>query len=194
MGVVGRAQKNGAIDVNARRGGPDKRTGANTTKRALPFIAQYADGPFFFFVHYKEPDVTAHLRSVDSLAYREVIISVDRQLGVLLAALDAEGAMPETSVLVTTDHGFTGRFHVSRDEANLETWIAALNLTLRTDREAKLLDVAPTILDYFGVPASRIDPPLEGRSLLPPLGSTTPSTSTTVTTTTQPASATTTVP
>lgn len=186
MGVTGKAERNGAIDENARRGGPDNRTGVNTTERALPLIEKYAGGPFFFFVHYKEADVTAHLSSVDSAAYREALIQVDRELGVLLAALDANHAMPATSVIVTTDHGFTGRFHVSRDQTNLETFIAALNLELDGARTAKLLDVTPTILDYFGVDTRALNPSLEGRSLLPRLGgptTTTTSSSSTVPTT-----------
>jgi len=197
MGVTRKAERAGAIDENARRGGPDKRTGVNTTARALPLIQQYAGGPFFFFVHYKEADVTAHLRGVDSVSYREALILIDRELGVLLAALDENHAMPETSVIVTSDHGFTGRFHVSREESNLETFIAALNLELDGVRNAKLLDVTPTILDYFGVPTDGLSPPLEGRSLL--LGapgattSTTATTSTSTTSTTLAATTTTTV-
>lgn len=187
MGVTRKAQRNGAIDENARRGGPDKRTGVNTTQRAVPLIAKYAGGPFFFFVHYKEADVTAHLQSVDSAAYREALILIDRELGVLVAALDAHHAMPETSVIVTTDHGFTGRFHVSRDTTNLETFVAALNLDLDETVSAKLLDVTPTVLDYFGVDMTGLTPPLEGRSLLPRGDATT----TTTTTTTRKASTTT---
>lgn len=198
MGVTGKAERGGAIDENARRGGPDNRTGVNTTERALPLIEKYAGGPFFFFVHYKEADVTAHLSSVDSAAYREALIQVDRELGVLLAALDANHAMPATSVIVTTDHGFTGRFHVSRDQSNLETFIAALNLELDGARTAKLLDVTPTILDYFGVATADLNPSLEGQSLLPRVGGSTTTTtsstavSTTVTTLATPASSSTT--
>ena len=193
-GVTAKAQRNGSIDVFARRGGPDKRTGSNTTRRALPILDSVLGGPFFAFIHYKEADVTAHLQSVDSPAYREALIAIDRELGVLLAELDAKGAMPTTSVLVTTDHGFTGRFHVSRETSNTATWIAALNLELRSDGYAKLLDVTPTIYDFFGVDVDSLDPPLEGRSLLHPLGgpsastttSSLPTTSTTTTSTTVP--------
>jgi len=182
-GVTAKAQRNGSIDVFARRGGPDGRTGVNTTRRALPIIDAVAQGPFFMFVHYKEADVTAHLRGVDSVAYREALMLIDKELGVLLAELDAKGAMPTTSVLVTTDHGFTGRFHVSREVTNTDTWIASLNLDLRADRYAKLLDVTPTIYDYFGVSVDDFDPPLEGRSLLIPLGTSSIATTTTTTTT-----------
>jgi len=118
---------------------------------------------------------------------------LDHELGVLLAELEAKGAMPKTSVIVTTDHGFTGRFHVSREITNTDTWIASLNLELRSNGYAKLLDVTPTIFDFFGVPADDFDPPLEGRSLLLPLGSASSTTTslatsstTTVTTTSLP--------
>jgi hypothetical protein len=180
-GVTGIAARSGAIDFYGNRGGPDNRTGSNTTKRALPALRAVAGGPFFAFVHYKEADVTAHLNSVSSPSYLETLIMIDRELGVLIAELGLRGAMPETSVLVTTDHGFTGRFHVARTESNVATWIAALNLTLRTDRYAKLLDVTPTILDYFGVATSSVTPALEGRSLIPPTGPAPTTTTTSVT-------------
>jgi hypothetical protein len=177
-GVTGFAARNGAIDFYGNRGGPDNRTGANTTKRALPALRAVAGGPFFAFVHYKEPDVTAHLNSVRSPSYLETLVMIDRELGALIAELTLLGVMPQTSILVTTDHGFTGRFHVARTESNVATWMAALNLTLRTDRYAKLLDVTPTVLDYFGIASSSVSPTLEGRSLIPSVG-TTPTTTTT---------------
>lgn len=166
MGVVSKATRNGALDVNARRGGPDNRTGVNTTQRVVPLIEEHASGPLFMFVHYKEADVTGHLWGADSDAYREAVVVIDHELGEVLAALESVGALSSTAVLVATDHGFTGRFHVSRETTNTATWIAALNLDLRTDRAAKLLDVTPTILDYFGVAPAHVTPPLEGESLL----------------------------
>ena len=68
-----------------------------------------------------------------------------------------------------------------------------LNLDLRSNGYAKLLDVTPTIFDFFGVPVDDFDPPLEGRSLLLPLGTSSSTTTslatvstTTVTTTSLP--------
>jgi arylsulfatase A-like enzyme len=96
---------------------------------------------------------------------------MDEQLRDLVDALARLRASEDTLVLVTTDHGFDGRFHVAREPKIIETWIAARNGRLRTDIPAKLLDVTPTILDAFGIDASRIDPPLEGTSLLEPMDS-----------------------
>jgi hypothetical protein len=166
-GVVKYAYRDGALDYYAKRGGPDERTGINTTLRVVPMLQEIAGGPFLAFVHYKEADVTAHEAGSETEAYREAIISHDHELQVLLDTLAAASALAETKVLVTTDHGFLGQFHVSRDPENTNTWIATSNLTLRTDRPAKLLDVTPTILELFGVDTTNTDPPLEGTSLLP---------------------------
>jgi arylsulfatase A-like enzyme len=165
-GVVKYAQRNGALDYYARRGGPDERTGVNTTLRIAPMLEEVSGGPFLAFVHYKEADVTAHESGAETEVYREAIISLDRELQALLDTL-ADANAADTKVLVTTDHGFLGQFHVSRDPANTDTWIATSNLELRTDVAAKLLDVTPTILDVFDVDTAGIDPPLEGASLLP---------------------------
>ena len=48
-GIVRWADQSEALDVNLRRGGPDGRTGTNTTKRALPVIADFASEPFSAF-------------------------------------------------------------------------------------------------------------------------------------------------
>jgi hypothetical protein len=168
-GVVKYAQRNGALDYYARRGGPDERTGTNTTARIAPMLQEVAAGSFFAFVHYKEADVTGHESGAETAAYREAIISLDHELNSLLDTLGQAGVLADTKVLVTTDHGFLGQFHVSRDTANTETWIAAANLTLDTSVTAKLLDVTATILDMFEVDVSSMDPPLEGSSLLPSL-------------------------
>jgi hypothetical protein len=166
-GVVKGADRVGALDYYARRGGPDERTGVNTTLRIAPMLEEVAAGPFLAFVHYKEADVTGHESGAETQTYREAIIALDHELQSLLDTLESVGALADTKVLVTTDHGFLGQFHVSRDLANTETWIATQNLPLRTDVPAKLLDVTPTILAVFGVDTTSMDPPLEGSSLLP---------------------------
>lgn len=165
-GVVRYAQRSGAIDYLGRRGGPDRRSGANTTARFVPMLEAAAIGPFFAFVHYKEADVTGHESGADNDAYHEAIVLMDEQLAQLIATLGRVRVAEDTLVLVTTDHGFDGRFHVAREPQILETWIAARNGSLRTDVAAKLLDVTPTVLDAFGVDVSGIAPPLEGTSLL----------------------------
>ena len=186
-GVVRYADRVGAIEFFSRRGGPDYATGRHTTDLVDPLLHAVAKDRFFVFVHYKAADVTAHHAGSESASYEEAIVSLDEQLGELLGMLDQEGIADETAVLVTTDHGFKGRFHVAREPIITQTWIASRNIELRSDIVAKILDITPTVLDYFGVPLGSIQPPLEGMSLLP--GSTTvtvwgPSTTTTVTSTT----------
>lgn len=168
-GVMRWAAHNGSVDYHERRGGPDRRTGWRTTARVQPLIQEIAGDRFFVFIHYKEADITAHIVGDASPAYKEAIMLVDRQLGQLLSGLDLAGVLEQTAVLVTTDHGFNGRFHSSREHMSIiETWIAALNVELRTDVPAKLLDLTPTILSLYGVEHPEVDPPLEGESLLVP--------------------------
>jgi hypothetical protein len=167
-GIVRWADQDETLDVNLRRGGPDGRTGVNTTKRALPVIADFADDRFFLFVHYKEADVTGHRAGTRKANYRETVISIDQQLGALMQGLEDAGIRDSTQVLVTTDHGFDGRFHVGRHGSIVETWIAADPWVLVDNGYAKLLDVSPTIYDLFGVPTDEFVPPLEGVSLLAP--------------------------
>ena len=85
-----------------------------------------------------------------------------------MRALSDAGILDSTQVLVTTDHGFDGRFHVGRQSEIVETWIAADPPLLIDNGNAKLLDVTPTVYDLFGVPTQGFDPPLEGVSLLVP--------------------------
>jgi len=189
-GVTRWAARNGAINHNLGRGGPDHRTGWRTTARLQPLLGEVAKGRFFIFIHYKEADITAHGVGDASPAYQEAIILIDKQLDQLLAGLRQAGVLEQTAVLVTTDHGFNGRFHVSRTVPSIiDTWIAALNVELRDDMSAKLLDVTPTILAIYGVENPNVDPPLEGRSLL--VGGSAPSTTLAPTTTVVPLTATT---
>jgi arylsulfatase A-like enzyme len=134
-------------------------------------LESVADGPFFAFVHYKDPDATGHESGSANDAYHEAVVLMDERLADLIDTLGRLRAAESTLVLVTTDHGFDGRFHFAREPQIVETWIAAHNGRLRTDIPAKLLDVTPTILDAFGIDASRISPPLEGVSLLEPMDS-----------------------
>ena len=140
------------------------RTDPVGTERFAPLLQEVAAGPFFAFVHYKEADVTGHESGAESAAYRESIISLDEQLQGLLDVLSFAGVLDDTSVLLTTDHGFSGIFHLSRDPENTDTWIAALNFALRDDGSVKLLDVTPTVLEYFEIETGAVEPPLEGAS------------------------------
>ncbi|MEM9556433.1 MAG: sulfatase [Acidobacteriota bacterium] len=110
--------------------------------------------------------------------YDSGVARADREVGRLLAALDARGARDDTIVIITSDHGESlgeyGRAkHAYLDDANL---LVPLIVRLPGARDAdarriadqvSLVDLVPTVLELVGVdPETRFD----GVSLVPLLG------------------------
>lgn len=97
--------------------------------------------------------------------YDAEIYSVDVQIGRLLAKLDELGMRDDTYVVVVSDHGeeffeHDGKGH--RQTLNEEVlripWIIAgpdVRKGLTIDTHARMVDVAPTVLDLVGLPADR---------------------------------------
>ena len=102
-------------------------------------------------------------------AYRNAIHFQDRQVARVMEALRADARWPRTFVLFTSDHGESfgenGQIHHGQDlldeQIHVPGWVTFGPQVLREDQERALrenapkmlthLDVAPTILDLFGV-------------------------------------------
>jgi hypothetical protein len=165
-GVIRWASASGALDLDLRRGGRDEYTGDNTTDQVVVGLDFIGSDPFFMFIHYKAADVVAHRAGDGGKQYREAIIANDRQLGTVLQMLTDRGLLDTTDVFVTTDHGFSGIFHVNGDLLEVaETWLASRNPTL-LGAPATVLDVTPTVLDSLSIDTSTADPPYRGESRL----------------------------
>ncbi len=107
-------------------------------------------------------DVRAHIRDL----YHEEVLAADRWVGELLAHLRAAGAADNTIVLVTSDHGEEHWEHGSAEHGHtlyeeLLRVPAVLSVppklrgrlgTRAGARPARLLDLAPTLLDLAGLP------------------------------------------
>jgi arylsulfatase A-like enzyme len=120
------------------------------------------------FVHYKAADVVAHRSGDQGKQYREAIIQNDVQLGDVLAMLSQRGLLNTTDVFVTTDHGFSGIFHVNPDLPEIaQTWLASRRSILGPG-PATVLDVTPAVLDALGIDAAQFEPPYRGVSRLIP--------------------------
>jgi N-acetylglucosamine-6-sulfatase len=113
----------------------------------------------------------------------EMLLAVDESLGKILAALQAQGRLDDTLIVVTSDNGYFYGEHGLSEERRL-SYEPAIRIPLfmryprripagRTvDPLVLSLDLAPTLLDLAGAPP---DPGHEGRSLLPLLrGDSTP--------------------
>lgn len=134
----------------------------NVGPRALHLLNKYRDRRFLAFIHFEEPDEPGHLHGENSPAYGQALMTVDGWLGRIVSRLKELGLHDRTTVFVTTDHGMDegGFEHAQAPDTFLATNHKG---PLRTgDRK----DIAPTILDYFGVNTATIRPPLEGLSLV----------------------------
>jgi arylsulfatase A-like enzyme/tetratricopeptide (TPR) repeat protein len=151
-----------------------ERTAAEVTRVAGDWI-RAARGPWFAWVHYFDPhapyeppaDLAARFAASP---YDGEVAFVDRELGRLLAAVDAQA----TLVLVTSDHGESLGEHgeathgVFVYDATLRVpWLMAGPGVPRgrvSPVVARGIDVAPTLVDYAGL---RVPPSMQGRPLRP---------------------------
>jgi N-acetylglucosamine-6-sulfatase len=112
----------------------------------------------------------------------EMLLGVDESLARIVAALGEMGALDNTVLIFTSDHGYFYGEHGLNEERRLayeET--ARIPLIVRYPRAARagvtpsqlvqIIDIAPTILELAGVADTT---PRHGRSLVPLLGGASP--------------------
>ena len=122
-------------------------------QRAITLLERYKNKPFFFFIHFGEIDHDGHSHGENSAAYNNALISADRWTGAIIAKLKELGLYDETLVYVTADHGFDeGR----RSHHNAPHVFLATNDT-KVLRGGTGLDIAPTILQRFGLDVSKME-------------------------------------
>jgi predicted AlkP superfamily phosphohydrolase/phosphomutase len=116
------------------------------------------------FVYLGCVDIAGHRTGALSTEYSQAIERVDRMVGQLLDAIDTEPGHWLT--IVTTDHGHRDEGnHGGYSDHERATFILAAGSDVPAGRrdDALLVDLAPTVLDHFGVP---VPAELDGRSLL----------------------------
>jgi arylsulfatase A-like enzyme len=122
-----------------------------------------------------------HFDGGNLATYRAMIESLDRNVGVVLAALRASGQARDTIVVFTSDNGGerfakTWPFHGMKGECLeggirvplLVRWPGRVPRGATTAQVAASMDFVPTFLDVAGVPAAQ-RAPTDGVSLLPAL-------------------------
>lgn len=67
--------------------------------------------PYFTFVHFDEPDHTGHEIGHRTPAYYEQLKKVDERIGKIVQAVKDAGIEKETIIIVSADHGGTGKGH-----------------------------------------------------------------------------------
>jgi arylsulfatase A-like enzyme len=125
-------------------------------------IVQADAGFDLMFVHFPDVDLSGHQSGWMSGIYADRVSAVDRAIGRLLYALP-----PETTVILTADHGGRGNNHAARMAENLTIpWIVAgPRVVVRGEvaRPVRTTDTAATALYVLGLalPAGA-----EGRPLI----------------------------
>jgi arylsulfatase A-like enzyme len=134
---------------------------AKVGDKALEMLDKYKDTPFFFFVHCAEVDHSGHKFGEPSKEYNDAIVSGDTQLGRLVEKLKALNLYEKTRIYVTADHGFD----VGGEGHGYAPYVFLATNDKKVMRDGTRADIAPTVLDSFGLDLSRIEPRLDGESL-----------------------------
>jgi arylsulfatase A-like enzyme/Flp pilus assembly protein TadD len=157
-----------------------EREGADITRRGIQFLGRHRDDPFFLWLHYFDPHAPYaappqfSARFPDS-AYHAEVAYVDHQIGLVIAELERLGLAERTLLVLTNDHGEGLGEHDELTHAHLvyDTTIRVplilwgppeLRRGATFDTLVRSVDIAPTLLDWLGLPALE---QAQGRSLRP---------------------------
>jgi membrane-anchored protein YejM (alkaline phosphatase superfamily) len=135
--------------------------------QAITFLRTYRTSPFFLWVHFRFPDEAGHQSGENSLAYTSSLIADDTAMGRVLDEVAALGLAADTTVFVTTDHGFeeNGMGHEACTANTKNVWLAS-NRTAAIDAPvtAYQTSIAPTLFDLFDM-CKTVTPPFPSPSL-----------------------------
>lgn len=130
---------------------------------------------------YAEVDELAHAGELDELRreYAALVAMCDAQLGRVLDVFDETGLWDDTLLIVNTDHGFLlgehgclgkNRWPMYQEIAHIPffLYVPGKEGGVWCNQLCQTIDVAPTLLDWFGVSVPEgIAAGMDGRSLLP---------------------------
>lgn len=140
----------------------EDRPAEKVCQRVIENLDKFKGKRFLLFGHFADPDLTGHAYG-DGEKHRAAISRADKSLGEIVDWLKENSAMDKTLIYVTTDHG--------RDrDSNYKNHKNAPDIWLATNDRSVLhggcqADVAATVLERFGVNASKTTPELDGVSL-----------------------------
>ena len=136
----------------------------NVGTKTFEWLEQYQNRPFFLFVHFGEIDQKGHEFGENSKEYNDALIAVDAWSGKILEKLKALRLYDRTLVYITADHGFDEGLKTHHDAP----FVFLATNDRRVMRRGFRKDIAPTILDRFGMDLTTIHPPLPGKPLTKP--------------------------
>ena len=115
--------------------------------------------PALTFVHFRETDMSGHRYGWMSDEYLDAVRICDRAVGSIWQAIQTSDLKSKTVVIVTSDHGGEGRFHLDDIPENMTIpWICmgpGVPKGLKIAREVSIKDNTPTVLGLLGVPVPK---------------------------------------
>jgi arylsulfatase A-like enzyme/Flp pilus assembly protein TadD len=144
------------------------RPAAQVVARAVEWMAHNASGPFFLWMHLNDPEAASES------SYNAAVAATDAAVGKLITALRSSKLYDDALIVVAADHGQGLGAHGEETHGTFlydETVRVPLLLKLpqnqnagkRVTAKARLVDVAPTILEIAGV---AVPSQMQGQSLL----------------------------
>jgi len=132
--------------------------------RAMELLEKYKDQPFFFFVHFAEPDHSGHRHGENSKEYNDALISDDLWTGKIMQKVKELGLAKKTQYYITADHGF----NEGENGHSFAPYVFLATNNKMVNRNGRRQDIAPTVLEAFGLDVSSLEPSLDGIALTKP--------------------------
>ncbi len=112
---------------------PHTDSAAHFVDRAIIWIDEHR--PNFLYVYNPEPDGAGHNHGHWSEEYRAAIAKADSQLGRLIEHLEDQELLDQTVLIITTDHGMTGRAHGYGHETDMRIFSVWRGPNIRAGHE-----------------------------------------------------------
>jgi choline-sulfatase len=152
----------------AGRGISVDRPAAQVVARAIAWLAHSGKQPFFLWVHLNDPEAAS------ATLYDAAVAATDVAVGRLIAALRSAKLYDDALIVIASDHGQSLGAHgedahgvLLYDETIRVPLLLKLpqnqNATKRVTAKARLVDVAPTVLEIAGAP---VPSQMQGQSLM----------------------------
>ncbi|MEI7905667.1 MAG: alkaline phosphatase family protein, partial [Candidatus Firestonebacteria bacterium] len=124
----------------------------------MKYLEQFKEKRFFMFLHFSDPDTKGHGFGEGSSEYEKALVTCDEQAGRVINKLKELGIYGKTAIYITADHGFDKR---KNDHKNApEIFLAATDPSIK--KNGIQSDITPTILKYFCLDLTKLEPVLPG--------------------------------